>query len=154
MDTATDLPKCNCPVGFEGSDCSIASATKFFGTWSCYQVIVGCDSPAVRGQDSTYPVQLKETATPTTFFLANFFNNAFYDNIVCQMDSVDNYVFAVDTASPWHAVNDNFKLLWGWGRMNPAKDTINGILSIRYKNRSTNWQIDTITIQLSNPAKI
>src|SRR4051812_26854924 len=60
---------CKCPVGFEGASCGTAIVSKYVNTYDVTQKIIGCDSPQYIGQQISYMMIIKTTATPTTFFL-------------------------------------------------------------------------------------
>jgi hypothetical protein len=149
--TRPEKHRCNCPIGFEGANCGIASAKKYFGTWDMHQKILGSDSLAYKGKDTTYVVFLQQTATPTTFFINNFFNDPYYNYITCTLDSTDSYKFVIDSISAFHMVYDHYKIQdGGYGNfIRPADTSIFGTFVIRFKNKTTNWQIDTVTFTLT-----
>jgi hypothetical protein len=154
MDTVTKTPKCICPTGYEGSDCGIASAVKFFGSWDMHQRIDGSDS-VIKDTNSYYMVTLEQTATPTTFFINNFFNDPYYNYITCTLDSMDSKHFIIDSLSTFHMMYDHYSITndslgnISYGYINPTNDTIAAHFVIRFKNKSTNWQRDTISFWLT-----
>lgn len=157
MDTLTNKPKCVCPTGYEGANCSIVSVAKFYGSWDVKQVITGSDSSAYIGQDTSYIAFLKKSGTPTTFLIDNFFNNPYYNNIICTIDSPNTALgtshFNLDTLSAYHMVYNNFGVKIGFGTISSsvgstALDSINAVIVIRYKNRTTNWEVDTVTLAM------
>lgn len=155
MDTLTQTAKCMCPTGYEGSDCGTASAQKFFGTWDIHQRIDASDS-AIKDTNTYYQVTLQQTATPTTFFINNFFNDQYYNYITCTLDSMNSFHFIIDTVSTFHMMYDHYVIkndslgTISYGNMNRTKDTITAHFVIRFKNQSTNWQNDTISFWLTH----
>src|SRR4051812_22614596 len=65
VDTFTKKPKCICPSGFEGPNCSVAQVDKYVGTWKMMQIIVGSDSVGFVKDTSYYTVNLTKSVTPT-----------------------------------------------------------------------------------------
>lgn len=149
MDTLTKKPKCVCPTGFEGTTCASAVVSKYIGNWNNKQTIVGSDSTEHNGEVSNYVIFLKKSATPTTFLIDNFFNNSFYNGIVCTIDSNDSRHFIIDTLSTFHMVYDHFTMMWGDGHIAANDSAIDAYFCIRFKNQTTNWQVDTVTLHLT-----
>lgn len=160
--TPQQKPHCVCPIGWEGSNCATAVVNKYFGTWDLHQHITGSDSMVTIDsvylkRDTTYPVFLQQTATPTTFFINNFFNNPYYNYIICTLDSLNSHRFYIDTISDFHQMYDHYKITWNDGNWRAwdsgliaQNDTlITGNFIIRFKNKTTNWQIDTVQFKMT-----
>ena len=141
-----DSARCICPVGFEGPTCAIASVNKFFGSYKLHSIIVGSDSANWVNRDTVYNVFLRNTATPTTFFLDNFAGDPYYSSIVCTLDSVNNYRFTVDTISRTNMVYDHYRINGGVGAL--AGDSILAYVWIRHLNATVNWQNDTLRLMM------
>jgi hypothetical protein len=141
-----DSARCFCPVGYEGPTCATASVNKFYGTYRLNSLIIGSDSVAWVGRDTVYNVLLRYTATPTTFFMNNFAGDPFYSNIVCTLDSINNYNFAIDTISRTNMVYDHYRILGGYGHL--EGDSITARIWIRHLNDNVNWQNDTLLLGL------
>jgi hypothetical protein len=142
------LDKCVCPTGYEGDNCSVPQVSKYLGKWTLKQTLIGSDSAMYIGDTAMYDVILAQSGTPTTFFIDNFAASKYYNRIVCTMDSLNSYNFRVDTFSAFHMVYDNYKILWGYGTI--YKDTaITARVCIRYKNATTNWEIDTFDYKMN-----
>ena len=142
IDTTTHKPACTCPTGYEGTNCSTVSVSKFLGNWNLRQIIVGSDSVKYNNDTTYYPAYLKAASTPTTFFIDNFFNDPYYNNIICTLDSAYSSYFVIDTISSFHMITSTFLIRGGYGSI--KGDTINALLYIQFKNQTSNWQIDTI----------
>ncbi len=138
---------CTCPAGFEGPTCATISVDKYLGTWDLKQHIFWSDSANYIGTNSNYSVILEKTATNTTFFINNFFNNPYYNNIICDIDSGNSFRFNIDTLSDFHEYYDHYQVKWGRGTI--SGNTINDTLFIRFKNGTSNWQQDSLTFQLT-----
>ncbi len=148
-----DSSKCVCPVGFEDTVCGTSTVGKYVANWGVVQKIIGSDSTQYIYRDSlkndtTYSVSLKTTATPTTFYITNFNNNPYYSNVVCTLDSINSYHFTIDTISPFQMIYYSYQVLKGSGDLNKTKDTINASFITRHKNHTTNWEVDTVTLQM------
>ena len=140
---------CVCPTGFEGVTCQTVAVTKYIGTWAMTQTIIGSDSMQyIVKKDTTYTAYLRTTPTPTTFFIANFNNNAYYNDIICTMDSLNSSHFTIDTISAFQMIYYNYQILSGSGIINKTKDTIVGNFITRHRNYTTNWEVDTLAISL------
>ena len=148
LDSTYHKPYCSCPAGFEGPTCAIVSVNKYLGTWDIKQHVWWSDSSAYTGQISNYSVVLQKTATNTTFFIDNFFNNSYYNNIICDIDSPNSYKFVIDTLSDFHEYYNHFQVKWGYGTIYGI-DSINATLFIRFKNGTSNWQQDSLTFHLT-----
>lgn len=144
MDTVTKKPKCICPKGYEGSNCSVVSVAKFHGTWDVHQTTIGSDSLNYIGKDTAYLLFLTQSATPTTFFVNNFLNDANYNKLICTLDSMDSYRFLVDTLSPFQMAYGVYKIEAGAGSIAANGDSIIATMATRHKNATTNWQRDTL----------
>ncbi len=146
-----DTSVCVCPVGFEDSVCGTATVAKYLSNWGVYAKIIGSDSLATIDTallDTTYIARLAATSTPTTFFFSNFNNNAYYDVVICSLDSTNSYHFTIDSISPFQMIYQSYRILSGSGTLNKTKDTINAQYITRHKNKSTNWQVDTVLLQM------
>lgn len=146
-DTATKVPQCVCPTGFEGASCATASRAKYLGAWYLRQIVIGSDTASYVGDTNIYVVFLDSTATPTTFFINNFANNPLYNQILCSIDSTNTYNFAIDTISAVSMVFNNYKLTFGYGSLS-LKDTITGEFGVRHLTPTNNWVDDTVSIML------
>lgn len=142
------IPHCACPSGFEGPTCAIISVAKYIGTWDLREHIDWSDSAKYIGRDSSYTVLLEKTATNTTFFINNFFNDPYYDNIICNIDTLHTSHFTIDTLSNFHMFYDHYKINWGYGDIY-ANDSIIAHMFIRFKNKTSNWERDSVTIRLA-----
>jgi hypothetical protein len=140
-------PQCICPAGFEGPFCATVEVNKYIGTWDIKQHIDWSDSVKTIGTDTTYSVDLAKTATNTTFFINNFFNNANYNNIICDIDSANSSYFTIDTLSDFHEFYDHYQIKSGYGQIY-ANDSIIGHMFIRFLTGTTNWHQDSVTIRL------
>ena len=58
---------CNCPVGYEGSNCETISRQKFLGNWSVFEK--GSITEAAQ-----YPISIEEGAKITDVVIKNFYN--------------------------------------------------------------------------------
>ena len=144
-----DSSKCVCPVGLEDSVCGTKTVVKYISNWGVTQTIVGSDSIAtIKKKDTSFVARLNYTATPTTFFFSNFNNNSYYDVVICTMDSINSYHFTIDTISPFQMIYQSYQILSGSGTLNKTKDTINASYITRHKNYTTNWQVDTVVLQM------
>jgi hypothetical protein len=147
---------CTCPIGFEGVACESPIVNKYFGVWDMNQLITGSDSIAdITRPDTMYTVQLAKTPTPTSFFIMNFNNNHYYNDVLCTLDSMNSSHFKIDTISPFQAVYYSYQIMSGYGyitnRIGSAatkKDSIWGQFITRHKNISTNWEVDTLAISM------
>lgn len=140
-----DSGRCKCPVGYEGSDCSIVSVNKYFGYWNVHATIIGSDSTKDIGDDSAFTVYLHSSSTKTTFFIDNFYGNQLYNNMVCILDSIHNYDFGIDTTSPLNMYYDHYRFRGGWGSLY-GSDSISGLVFIKHLNSTVNWQVDTVRL--------
>ncbi len=141
-----DSSKCVCPVGWEDSVCGTVTVAKYISNWGVTQTIVGTDSLQYLNTDTMYTVAIKTTSTPTTFFISNFNNNPYYNDVICTMDSINSYKFYIDTISPFQAIYYSYQILSGHGSMNKTKDTITATFITRHKNHTTNWEVDTTNL--------
>ena len=116
------------------------------------QIITGSDSAAFIDDTSYYTVFLKKSATPTTFFIDNFANNKYYNEIVCTIDSATSYHFGIDTISAYHMLFDSYKLTYGYGYITTT-DTVFGTFAVRHLSATSNWVNDTVLFRLT-PHKI
>ena len=149
FDTVTDKPRCICPTGYEGPTCASSVVTKYLGTWDMRQIITGSDSAGHIRDTSYYTVLLRKTATNTTFFIDNFSNNKYYNQILCSIDSANSYNFGIDTISAYHMLFDNFKLLYGYGYMTYGDSFVVGTFALRHLTSTSNWVYDTVDFKLS-----
>jgi hypothetical protein len=145
LDTNTHLPVCTCPVGYEGATCTTLSVSKFIGNWNLRQTVMS-DSTAYNKDTTQYTVDLVKANTPTTFFINNFFDNQYYNYIICTLDSTNSSNFIIDTISAYHMVTSNFIIRGGYGFIN--SDTIKALVYIQFKNQTSNWQIDTVNFTM------
>ena len=113
MDTVKKAPGCVCPLGYEGVNCGTLTVEKYTGTWDMRQITLGSDSLDFQNDTLYYPVMLKKTATPTTFFIYNFSNNPQYTSILCMLDSTNSNWFRIDTLSAKALFYDNYHLISG-----------------------------------------
>jgi hypothetical protein len=143
-----DSSKCVCPVGFEDTVCGTSTVGKYIGNWGADQKIEWSDSSQFIGQDTAYTAALTRTATPTTFFISNFNNNAYYNDVLCTLDSINSYHFTIDTISPFQAIYFNYQILKGAGNLNKTKDTITAWFLTRHRSPTTNWEVDSVTLRL------
>ncbi len=136
---------CVCPAGYDGYNCATPVVAKYFGTWDVHQTVIGSDTVSKIGKDSLYTVFLKKTATPTTFFMDNFLGNASYNDLLCTLDSLNSFNFALDTARDFNMWYEHVNIRPGTiGVMQADKQTINANVIIRYVNTTHNWQVDTL----------
>jgi hypothetical protein len=143
-----DSSDCICPLGYEDTACGTETVAKYLSNWSVKQWIIGSDSSDYIGTDTFYTSGITRTSTPTTFFITNFNDNRYYNNVLCQMDSINSYRFKIDTISPFQMIYQSYQILSGAGTLNKSKDTIDAIFMTRHKNESTNWQVDTVQLQM------
>jgi hypothetical protein len=141
------IPHCACPSGYEGPYCATASAAKYIGRWDIKQHIEWSDSVNYIGKDSSYLVDLVNTSTPTTFFINNFFNDVYYNSIICNIDSAHTSNFIIDTLSNFNMFYDRFKIMSGYGTIDNTS-TIVAHMNIKFRNKTYNWQQDSITFTL------
>lgn len=142
-----DSAHCKCPIGYEGTDCSVATVDKFIGFWQMDAHTVGSDSANLIGTHKKYVIELQASATNTTFFMHNLDDNPNYHHIICKIDSNDKDVFTFDTTSVLNMYYDHYRIRGGWGIIyNDKKDSISGMLFVRHLNATVNWQIDTIVL--------
>jgi hypothetical protein len=150
-----DSARCKCPVGYEGTDCSIATVDRFYGYWQLTATNIGSDSVQNIGQDSTYVVELKNTATKTSFFINNFDNNLNYSHVVCTLDSmnanlpdsVNALYFDMDTTAIQNMYYDHYRIRGGSGYFQ-SPDSIFATVYIRHLNSTVNWQNDTFELKM------
>ncbi len=149
MDTVTDKPACVCPVGYEGVNCNTLTVDKFMGTWDMMQVTTGSDSMDFKNDTLYYPVLLRKTATPTTFFILNFSNNPYYTSILCVLDTSKLHTnwFDIDTMSAKQLFYDNFHLIRGNGSLNDS--VINARLLTKHLSPTSNWIRDTFDLTMT-----
>lgn len=148
MDTVTKKPKCICPTGYEGANCATGSISKYIGTWDMTQIITGSDTSGFINDTSKFEVFVKRTATPTTFFIDNFADNKYYNEIVCTLDSANSFVFSIDTLSAYHMLFDNYKLTFGYGYITYNDSAIVGTFGVRHLTATSNWVNDTVQIRM------
>jgi len=148
-DTATKKPSCICPTGYEGANCATSSIGKYLGTWTMRQIITGSDSASYIGDTSYYTVFLVKTATPTTFFINNFANNPYYNQIICTLDSTNSFNFIIDTLSSSSMLFTSFKITYGSGAISVNDSVITGVFGFRGLTATTNWILDTVSIRLT-----
>lgn len=137
-----DSGVCICPVGYEGTDCSYKTINKYIGYWQFRGITVGSDTVQEVGTDTTYNIHLDSTATYTTFFIRNFYNNVNYSTVLCHIDSNNTNDFWIDTTSSLNMDYDQFRIRGGWGTN--FGDSIVAIVFIQRLNSTVNWQRDTI----------
>ncbi len=142
-------PVCHCPTGWEGTDCGAESRVKFYGTWNTEQTIFYSDSPGYVKQVSNYYLSLVASGTPTTFLINNFFNDPYYNKIICMLDSTNSSNFNIDTLSNFEMNYDHYHILWGEGYINNAQNYIVARMAIRFKNKTNNWQIDSVSLKMA-----
>ena len=136
---------CKCPAGYEGNNCSISSAARFFGTWDVHQTIIGSDSLSVVGKDTIYPVFLKKTATPTTFFIDNFLGNASYNDLLCTLDTLNSRNFGLDTLRDFNMWYEHVFIKAGsYGTLQNNDAQINAHIILRRLSATSNWRNDTL----------
>ena len=140
-------PQCACPAGYEGPTCATASVAKYLGTWDITEHVTWSTQPLDNGKDTVYEVLLAKTATNTTFFMNNFFNNANYNDIICDIDSMNTSNFTIDTLSDFHELYAHYQVKWGVGSI--SGNTINASMFIRFLDATTNWQEDSVTLVLT-----
>jgi hypothetical protein len=148
MDSTTNKPKCICPTGFEGVNCATGSIAKYIGTWDMRQIISGSDSVGFINDTSYFQVFLRKTATPTTFFIDNFADNKYYNEIVCTVDSNNSFNFGIDTISAYHMLFDSYRLTYGYGYITSNDSAIIGTFAVRHLTATSNWINDTVQIRL------
>ncbi len=142
-------PVCHCPTGWEGTDCSVESRVKFYGSWNTEQTIFYSDSPGYVKQVSNYYLSLVASGTPTTFMINNFFNNSYYNKIICTLDSTNSSNFNIDTLSNFEMNFDHYRILWGEGYINSAQNYMVARMLIRFKNKTNNWQVDSVSLKMA-----
>ena len=151
IDTLTKKAKCYCPTGYEGTNCATASVGKYIGTWKMRQIITGSDSTIKNNDTSYYQVYVKKSATPTTFFIDNFANNPYYNEIVCTISNVKSSDFGIDTLSAYHMLFDNFQITYGYGYITPNDSAVIGTFATRHLTPTSNWVTDTVQFVLTHP---
>ncbi|MBC7553369.1 MAG: hypothetical protein H7257_05275 [Taibaiella sp.] len=140
--------QCVCPTGYEGTDCGVASVSKFIGAWDVKQLVTGSDTLSAIGRDSSYIVFLKNTATPTTFFIDNFLGNPHYNQLIGTIDSVNTGNFVLDTLRDINMQADKvFIRLNSKGSYN-ANGQITATVILRHLTPTYNWQVDTLALVL------
>ena len=150
-----DSAMCRCPVGYEGANCSIPVVAKYIGTWDATQVVTGTDSIHYLNDTIHYVAFLKKTATPTTFFIDNFTGNPYYNESICVVDTVNKVTgwnssdFVVDTISGANMIYAHYMLQWGYGDISSDDSTINVAFSVKYINKTVNWETDTVYIKMT-----
>ena len=149
VDTATFLPHCICPTGYEGNNCQTASVTKYIGQWYMTQTILGSDSTIHDSTVSRFTVFLKQSATPTTFFIENFSNNPYYNSVTCTMDSIHSSTFYIDSLSTAHMLFDHYQLLGGKGSISTNDSLITALFYVRHLSPTSNWINDTISFSMT-----
>jgi len=147
IDTVTNKARCFCPTGYEGNNCAVVSTAKYIGTWDATQIIIGSDSVGFVGDTSYYTLFFANSSTPTTFFIDNFANNPYY-NILCTLDSGNSYSFTMDTASAYHMLFNNYKLLYGSGSISSNSSIIVATFASRHLSTTTNWINDTMLLTM------
>jgi hypothetical protein len=148
MDAVMHKPKCICPTGYEGNNCSVLSVAKYYGTWDMRQIIKGTDTAAFLNDTSYYMVNLKKSATPTTFFIDNFSGNPYYNSVTCTLDSFDSRNFTIDTFSAYHMLFDHYMMLYGSGTMTNNDSLITAKFAVRHLSPTANWINDTISLRM------
>ena len=141
-----DSARCICPQGYEGANCSIPSVAKYVGTWNAMQIITGSDSTKYISDTTYYTAFLKNTATPTTFFIDNFNGNPYFNEVVCVIDSGATNNFVIDTVSGSNMYFGHYFIQQGSGSISTSDSMITATFSVRFINKTTNWQIDTVNI--------
>jgi hypothetical protein len=144
---ACDSAKCVCPVGYEGKNCETKTVDKYFGFWKVKSKIIGTDSAKDKNKETTYTIELKATATPTTFFIYNFANNQYYGELVCILDTAHSNDFSIDTTGSLNMNYDHYQIRGGWGSLYNS-DSISALVFIRRLNSTVNWQRDTMKLAM------
>ncbi len=139
-------PHCICPTGYEGGTCATASVTKFLGSWDVKQVVIGSDSLDIVGKDSLYSVLLYASGTPTTFMIYNLCGDAYYNDIICTIDSINTNKFVIDTLSSFHMIFNFFKLTQNATGTIIPNTSITTTLYVKRLNYNVNWEHDTLSI--------
>jgi hypothetical protein len=150
VDTMTKKPRCFCPSGYEGDNCSVVSVSKYTGTWKMMQIITGSDSLNFKNDTFRYAVNLTTTATPTTFFINNFANNQYFDQVICTLDSINSYHFSLDTMSAAHMLYVHYKMLYGFGFISTNDSFIRVDLATRHLSATSNWINDTMIFVMTH----
>jgi len=142
--------KCVCPLGYESANCGTASVAKFINTWDVTQTIIGSNR-IVPSQDSSYILFIEQSATPTTFFINNFYGNPYYNNVICILDTLNTSYFRFDTNDSdegFHMINDGFYITGGKGYITlTATDTF--IIDTFYDYHKATGEIDTVAMRLT-----
>ncbi|MBX2904885.1 MAG: hypothetical protein KF744_02545 [Taibaiella sp.] len=139
-----DSGRCVCPLGYEGADCSVKTVKKFYGMWETWFINLGSDSSDQTGTVKHFDMELKPSASLSTFFIYNFDNNSSYNNVLCRLDSADHSVFVIDTSAAQNMYYDSYKIRGGWGTY--YADSITGMLFTRRLTTTYNWRSDTFKI--------
>lgn len=143
-----DSGRCVCPLGYEGTDCSKKFAAKYYGFWRTKFKNVGSDSVGEVGKVKEFVMELKESASLTTFFIYNFEGNSSYNNILCRIDSSNHDAFGIDTSAAQNMYYDVYKIRKGWA-VYYEHDSISGMLYTVRLTPTYNWRRDTFAITLT-----
>jgi len=139
-----DSGMCHCPLGYEGSDCSVKTVQKYYGHWNTWFINIGSDSADQLGKVKNFMMEFKPSATLSTFFIYNFDGNSSYNNVLCRLDSLNDSLFLIDTSAAQNMYYDVYKIRKGWGTI--IGDTIKGELYTRRITSTFNWRNDTFKI--------
>jgi EGF-like domain len=145
------LGVCVCPAGYEGKTCGTASVSKYINTWDVRSTIIHSSDSSANGTDSNYVVYIAATATPTTFFIRNFYGNWEYNNVVCIIDTgrSDSFFFDI-SQQDFHMFNDKFSINPGsGGTIAPSDSLINITLYDQHPTKSLAMRYDTVALKLT-----
>jgi hypothetical protein len=142
--------QCMCLVGYEDSACSTPIINKYLGTWDVTQKIIGSDSLKDTGTWSYYMVQIKPTATPTTFFVYDFLGNQNYNKVVGTLDGTNSYHFYFDTTVNYQMWFAPIHFYGGEGYIKylPVPE-ITATVTMTVLNSVHNYQKDTISMVMT-----
>ena len=85
---------CSCPNGYEDVDCSMASLSRYVGTWTMTDSVVGSSDTTALAASSTYTITITPAASGSTDFLINgITGNAGFQNLPCRMQDTLSRIF-------------------------------------------------------------
>jgi len=143
-----DSGKCVCPAGYEGANCATASIAKYIGNWDVAQKVIGSSNLSAVGNQSSYVMNLTMTASPTSFFFNNFYNNPNYNKIGCVIDTTSSSTFTIDTSTSnqnFHMAADGILLYGGKGSISTDDSGITAQCYIR----KSGGEDDTLMLTLT-----
>jgi len=86
--------KCSCPNGYEDADCGTASISRYLGTWTMRDSVIGSNHPSIIDSASVYSISITAVqGKPAEFNLSGITGNAGFINLPCKMEDTLTRIF-------------------------------------------------------------